>query len=336
MNDNVSASIYLSNVTKNKTVNKPKKYNIILDLDDCIIHSESNFSLFYEDKYFTNGPYKYILWSYLYPSKYSSRNDEHMQFITYLRPNLKNFLTFIFKNFNVGIWTTGTVAYAKNLIKSLFLKLYIEDNYDELIFFIARCDRSIKNNKNTSYDIINNKFFDNMSNGNIVKDMNLLFSDSFYKDKKIYSHNTLLIDDNLSHNGINNGNNIISVAQYIYHNTCDDILLQLIEYLTSLLLQKNKVNISTIKLKQFLNPTSKDIKNMDQRIYTKHNIHQFNKICKPVKPIKPVKASKPVKAVKPVKPIEPVKAVKSVKASKLNTKPKIQHTKTKKKKLNNK
>jgi hypothetical protein len=207
------------------------------------------------------------------------------------------------------------------------LALYIEDNYDELLFFIARCDKSIKNNKNTSYDIINNKFIDNMSNGDIVKDMNLLFSDSFYKDKKIYSHNTLLIDDNLSHNGINNGNNIISVAQYIYHNTCDDILLQLIEYLTSLLLQKNKVNISTIKLKQFLNPTSKDIKNMDQRLYTKHNIHQFNKICKPSKPSKPIK---------PVKPSKPSKPVKASKATKLNTKPKLQHTKTKKKKLNSK
>jgi hypothetical protein len=103
MNDDDDFSIYLSNVTKNKTVNKPKKYNIILDLDDCIIHSESNFSLFNEGKYFTNGTYKYILWSYLYPSKYSSSDDEHMPLITYLRPNLKTFLTFIFKNFNVGI-----------------------------------------------------------------------------------------------------------------------------------------------------------------------------------------------------------------------------------------
>ena len=249
---------FFNNINPNKKSNfyNIKKYNIILDIDECIVNSQNFVNAANTDIYITRGPHRFIKFS-------TGKNLDKIQYITFLRPGLEVFLRFLFKNYNVGIWTTGTTTYAKALIKELFKnELELEEEYKNLICFFTRVeddndDLYLTNEtiirKYKSYDLITKKTFLNTSNGVPVKDLNILFNNKYFKNKNILPSNTILIDDNFIHNGINNGSNVISVRMFNYLFTCDTLLQKLEKYLTSLLLKKNKlIKIHTIKLKQFV------------------------------------------------------------------------------------
>jgi hypothetical protein len=245
-----------------------KKYNIILDIDECLVNSQI-FNSINTDFYITNGPHNFITFTSL-EKKDNIRND----FITFLRPGLQKFMSFLFENFNVGFWTTGTTTYAKNLITELFDKLDLEDEYKNLICFFTRVKANYdtlpksktKVIKYKTYDLISKKTYFNSSGHLPVKDLNILFNNEYFKNKNISPNNTILIDDNLVHNGINNGHNVLSIKKFNYLFTCDTLLQELQKYLTTLLLKNNKlINIHNTNLKQFLD--------VEDSIYNEHTLN---------------------------------------------------------------
>ena len=94
-----------------------------------------------------------------YANKSTLFNFENMDgyYIIYERPYLQEFLTFLFNNFNVSIWTAASKDYALFIIEKILLKNYPDRKID-FIFFSYHCDVSsdIKNttkNLNMIWDI---------------------------------------------------------------------------------------------------------------------------------------------------------------------------------------
>ena len=100
-----------------------KKYNIILDLDQTLISSEL-------------------------PSKISRFNPKINSFdyeflddtyVVFARPYLQDFLDFLFKNFNVSIWTAASKNYALFVIDKFILR---GSRKLDFIFFSYHCEIS--------------------------------------------------------------------------------------------------------------------------------------------------------------------------------------------------
>ena len=90
-----------------------KHMNIILDLDNTIISAEET------DKFnFKKNKNKTL--------KFSFHNMDDY-YIIFERPNIQVFLDFIFKNFNVSIWTAATKDYALFIIENVILKNRIKN-----------------------------------------------------------------------------------------------------------------------------------------------------------------------------------------------------------------
>lgn len=132
------------------------KPNIFLDLDDTCIYS-----IDYKDF----NKYK----------KYTKYKNYNMldKYIIFERPYLQYFLDFLFKKFNVSIWTAASKNYALFIIEHIIIKDKPERNIDWIFFSY----HSIISKKYTNYikclDIIWDKC-------NIIMDKN----------------NTFIIDDN--------------------------------------------------------------------------------------------------------------------------------------------
>ena len=47
---------------------------------------------------------------------------DKQKFLIFKRPNLDNFLEYLFEHFNVGFWTTGTTNYAKKCLELIQTK----------------------------------------------------------------------------------------------------------------------------------------------------------------------------------------------------------------------
>lgn len=87
------------------------KYNIILDLDETLIHT---------------------IYTGLSDTMYSEDIVDHLKSqldwfgykdsVVFARPYLKEFLAFLFQHFNVGVMTLGTKNYAKRIVKHFFVK----------------------------------------------------------------------------------------------------------------------------------------------------------------------------------------------------------------------
>ena len=96
--------------------NKPA---IILDLDNTVICSEEM------DKAFI--------------SKYGSKFDKFKsskfeEYKIFHRPHLQEFLDYIFKNYNVSIWTAASKDYALFIINKILLQNKPERNIDVILF----------------------------------------------------------------------------------------------------------------------------------------------------------------------------------------------------------
>jgi hypothetical protein len=84
------------------------KLNIILDLDNTLVHT-----IMVND---------YYLIPYMERSKFISKQlHSTSNMITCERPHLQTFLDYIFRNFNVAVYTLGTREYAIEIVKKCIL-----------------------------------------------------------------------------------------------------------------------------------------------------------------------------------------------------------------------
>ena len=67
-------------------------------------------------------------------------------YMVYSRPYLQEFLDYIFKNFNVSIWTAASKDYALFIIEKIILDKKVDRKLD-FIFFSYHCDISKKTKK---------------------------------------------------------------------------------------------------------------------------------------------------------------------------------------------
>ena len=110
--------------------------NIILDLDQTLISAEA-----YEDYDKKKNKRKQKMF------RYGNMDDYYLVFE---RPDLQPFLDFLFKNFNVSIWTAASKDYALYIIQNMVLNGKKERTLD-YIFFSYHCDiskRITKKSKN--------------------------------------------------------------------------------------------------------------------------------------------------------------------------------------------
>ena len=112
--------------------NDPNKGNIILDLDQTLISAEAS-----EDLDFVK---------YKEKSKLLRGDDMDGYYMVYSRPHLQEFLDYIFKHFNVTIWTAASKDYALFIIEKIILNDQPERKLD-FIFFSYHCDWSKKSKK---------------------------------------------------------------------------------------------------------------------------------------------------------------------------------------------
>jgi len=139
---------------------KIQKKNLILDLDETLISAISESE--YEHSNHDNKKKKF---------KYKNMDSYYTVFY---RPNLDKFLRYIFKNFNVSVYTAASKDYALFIIENIILN-NIKNRKLDYIFFSYHCDISKK-----------------LKNG--IKDLSILWD--IYKLKGYNKYNTIIIDDN--------------------------------------------------------------------------------------------------------------------------------------------
>lgn len=108
------------------------KPSIILDLDQTIISAEPT-----EDHDFEK---------YKKKSEQFRSDDMDGYYMVYSRPYLQEFLDYLFKNFNVTIWTAASKDYALFIIEKIIINNRPDRKLD-FIFFSYHCDLSKKMKK---------------------------------------------------------------------------------------------------------------------------------------------------------------------------------------------
>lgn len=155
-----------------------KEFNVILDLDNTIICAVEM------DYYNANKNKMTLLDSNL---KYA---DFENAYRIYQRPHLEEFLTFIFRNFNVAIFTAASKDYGLFILDNIIRKI-IPDQELSFFFYDYHTDLS-------------RKYY------NSPKDLRLLwhkFPTTFHQ------HNTIIIDD-LKDVKVANGFNCINIKEF--------------------------------------------------------------------------------------------------------------------------
>ena len=138
------------------------KSNIILDLDLTLIcakplnDSKDKFSLNLDSnkKKLKKFDPNFDIVTMSYPDNYPlyKRKIYIMEkyYIVFLRPNIQEFLDFVFANFNVSIWTAATHGYAYSIIKNVILLIGKDGKQErperklDYIFFHYHCKLSNK------------------------------------------------------------------------------------------------------------------------------------------------------------------------------------------------
>jgi hypothetical protein len=212
------------------------KLNIILDLDECCINSilydDENYLNKQKFRNFKNKLKKSNILVYFF--KYTFIKNQKNYSITFKRPFLKEFITYLFKNYNVSVWSNGYYTYVDEICNLIFTST---QRKQLKYIFGQSATKGV-------YDIINKKSLYNLEKTGGSKDLNFLFKNKPYS--KIFNkENTILIDDSKHHLKFNKNKNVIRIKYWSFTNINDNILLNIIEYLKS-----NKVNVS--KLKHFL------------------------------------------------------------------------------------
>jgi TFIIF-interacting CTD phosphatase-like protein len=112
--------------------NDPNKPCLVLDLDQTLISAEASEELDFK--------------KYKEKSAKFRSDDMDGYYMVYSRPYLQEFLDYIFKEFNVTIWTAASKDYALFIIEKIILNNQPERKLD-FIFFSYHCDLSKKTKK---------------------------------------------------------------------------------------------------------------------------------------------------------------------------------------------
>jgi TFIIF-interacting CTD phosphatase-like protein len=136
-----------------------QKEHIILDLDQTLISAEPT-----EEYDFKNNKAK---------SKKFTYHNMDDYYIVFERPGLQDFLDYIFKNFNVSIWTAASKDYAMFVVDKIIIGKHT-DRKINFVFFSHHCGISKKIKKGT-------------------KDISILWS--VYNLPEFSSSNTFILDD---------------------------------------------------------------------------------------------------------------------------------------------
>lgn len=95
---------------------KMKTVNVILDLDQTLISSE-----LLDKTQADEGEKLYIIQDNIDKArKFNFQNMEGL-YVIFERPHLQTFLTFLFANFNVSVWTAASQDYANFIVKNILI-----------------------------------------------------------------------------------------------------------------------------------------------------------------------------------------------------------------------
>jgi TFIIF-interacting CTD phosphatase-like protein len=136
-----------------------QKVNVLLDLDQTVISAEG------DDEY-DHGKSKDKATKFKF-------HDMDGYYIVFERPGLQPFLDWLFKNYNVSVWTAASKDYALFIVDKILLGGHPERKLD-WIFFSYHCDISKK-----------------LKNG--TKDLSTIWD--LYKIVGFDQNNTVIIDD---------------------------------------------------------------------------------------------------------------------------------------------
>lgn len=171
--------------SKKSGMTQPKKVtvrNVILDLDNTILHSVPIDEID-------------LLGDRAQGLKYIDMENYYRVFS---RPDLDEFLDFLFEHFDVTVWTAGSLSYCMFIIRNVILVGDRKDKDLKLILYDKNCEDS-------------QRFFNKKS----VKHLNYLF----HLHPEAYDMNdTILIDDNTSTWYENRRNVLLAPPFDIMHN----------------------------------------------------------------------------------------------------------------------
>lgn len=139
------------------------KINIILDLDNTLINSLDKSTI--TEKYMEQMKQKL--------AKYTRHTSDYYH--VYERPHLQTFLDFLFRNFNVSVWTAASRAYAAHVVESCILQNK-PDRHLDYIFWSEHSQIS-----------------DELSG--TPKNLSLLYQEFGLEKDGYGKHNTCIIDD---------------------------------------------------------------------------------------------------------------------------------------------
>jgi len=130
--------------------NSMNKKTLILDLDETLIHCDNKYIYQNHDQYLT----------------INNENNEIEEFPIFLRPGLKDFLSFASKHFEVGLFTAASKVYADTIID------FIDPDKEFFSFKLYRCSCiNIKSSVNIKpLSLIENRNLDDI----IIVDNNIL------------------------------------------------------------------------------------------------------------------------------------------------------------------
>jgi len=181
---------------------------LILDLDETLIHTEK-----FPVDYLESGTYDFKL----------EIPNKSYEYFTIKRPFLKEFLNYVFDNFDVAVWTAAGKDYAKNVL----INIGIDES--KLKFFYTEENCTIKLNYESG------DYYG-------VKNLNKL------KNKGFDLKDVLIVDD-VQDTAVNNYGNLILIKKFIT-NREDTELLKLISYLEKM---KNVDNVRDIEKRGWSN-----------------------------------------------------------------------------------
>jgi len=191
-----------------------KKLLIMLDLDQTLISSE-----LLDKSAADDGEQVYnIEENKVKARNFNFQNMEGL-YVIFERPHLQEFLTFLFENFDVGVWTAASQDYANFIVKNIVVGDHPER---KLKYFL--CNYHGKKSSSI-YD------------GS--KDLKMLWE--LYKIPGRNDSNTIILDDYIEVYNTQKGN-CVAVKEFCYFNNKseeDDLLPKIME-----LLKENVLNLS--------------------------------------------------------------------------------------------
>ena len=155
--------------------------NIVLDLDQTLISGE-------EYSKFVKGHKNFSKQFYNRDKQVNLKSCEMDEdYIVYERPGLQKFLDWLFKNFNVSVWTAASKSYGLHIIENIVLQ---KDNRSlDFAFFSYHCDISQKHTDNTKdLSMLWNRFDFNGYNEN-----NTIIIDDYDEVYKTHPNNCIPI-----------------------------------------------------------------------------------------------------------------------------------------------